>query len=64
MQKTLGFGKKWRLELTTTDSPFKRGLHPYQKLACLVLYLKIVNIFLKSNICILKQIVQESQKWH
>ena len=26
---------------------------PTPKLACFVLYLKIINIFLKSNICIL-----------
>ena len=27
---------------------------PNQKLACFVLYLKIINTFLKNNICILK----------
>ena len=34
---------------------FLKGvLHPNQKLTCFVLYLKIINIFLKNNICILK----------
>ena len=42
----------------------KRELHPNQKLACFVLYLKIINTFLENNICILKQIVQETQKWN
>ena len=37
---------------------------PNQKLACFVLYLKIINTFLKRNICIFEQIVQETQKWH
>ena len=32
------------------------------KLACFVLYLKIIKIFLKNNICILKKIVQGTQK--
>ena len=32
------------------------------KLACFVLYLKIIQIFLKNNICILKKIVQGTQK--
>ena len=31
---------------------------------CFVLYLKIINTFLKNNVCILKKIVQETQKWH
>ena len=35
---------------------------PNQKLACFVLYLKVINIFLKNNTCILKQIVQGTQK--
>ena len=34
----------------------------YQKLACFVLYLKIINTFLKNNICILEKIVQGIQK--
>ena len=34
---------------------------PNQKLACFVLYLKIINTFLKNNICTLKQIVQGTQ---
>ena len=33
-----------------------------QKLACFVLHLKIINIFLKNNIRILQKIVQETQK--
>ena len=32
------------------------------KLACFVLYLKIINILLKNDICILQEIVQETQK--
>ena len=42
----------------------KGELHPCtnQKLACFVLYLKIINTFLKNNICILKQIVQGIEK--
>ena len=63
MQKICGFGRKWRLEVTITNSPLRGDSTPYQKLTCLVLYRKIVNIFLKSNICILKHIVQETQKW-
>ena len=36
---------------------------PNQKLvACFVLCLKIINTFLKNNICILKQIVQATHK--
>ena len=31
----------------------KEELHPNQKLACFVLYLKIINAFLKNNIWIL-----------
>ena len=31
----------------------KEVLHPKQKLACFVLYLKIINTFLQNNICIL-----------
>ena len=31
----------------------KGELHPNQKLACFVLYLKIINTFLKKKICIL-----------
>ena len=30
-----------------------RELHPNQKFACFVLYLKIINTILKNNICIL-----------
>ena len=37
---------------------------PNQKLAGFVFYLKIINTFLKNNICILKQIIQATQKWH
>ena len=36
---------------------------PNQKLACFVCYLKIINTFLKNDICIWKQIVKGSQKW-
>ena len=36
----------------------------YQKLACFVLYLKIINNCLKNELCILYKIVQETQKWH
>ena len=32
--------------------------------ACFVRYHKIINIFLKSNMLILKKIVWEAQKWH
>ena len=31
----------------------KGVLHPIQKFACFVLYLKIINTFLKNDICIL-----------
>ena len=43
-----------------------RGYYtPNLKLACFVCYLKIINtFFLKNNVCILKQIVQGTQKWH
>ena len=34
------------------------------KLACFVLYLKIINTLLKNNICTLKQIVLGTQKWY
>ena len=34
---------------------------PNQKLACFVLYLKIVNTFVQHNVYILKQIVQGTQ---
>ena len=37
---------------------------PNQKLPCFVLYLKIVNIFFKNDMYILKKIVQRTQKWH
>ena len=36
----------------------KGELHPNQKLASFVLYLKIINTILKNNICISMQIVQ------
>ena len=35
----------------------------YQKLACFVLYLKIINNFLKNRLCILYEIVEGPQKW-
>ena len=42
-----------------------RGYYtPILKSASFVCYLKIINTFLKSNVCILKQIVQGTQKWH
>ena len=34
---------------------------PNLKLECFVWYLKIVNTFLKNDVCILKQIVQATQ---
>ena len=34
--------------------PFKGVLHPNLKLACLVWYLKVINIFSKNNACIIK----------
>ena len=40
------------------------GLHPNLKLACFVCYLKIINTFWENDKCILKQIVQGTQKWH
>ena len=36
----------------------------YQKIACFVLYLKIINNVLKNKVCILYKIVQGTQKWH
>ena len=40
---------KWK-----ANQPCKKGiLHPNQKLAYVVLYLKIINTFLKNNTCIL-----------
>ena len=36
----------------------------YQKLACFMLYLKIINKFLKNKVCILHKIVQGTPKWH
>ena len=60
-----------RLSCTLCQKPFFSDMHiltgyytPNQKLACLVMYLKIINTFLKNNVCILKQIVQGNQKWH
>ena len=32
---------------------YKEELHPNQKLACFVLFLKFINTFLKNNVCIL-----------
>ena len=51
---------------TTNSYPTRlRGFcTPNQKLTCFVLYLKIINTFLKNNLGILKQIVQRTQKWH
>ena len=46
------------------SSLFKGELHPRPKLACVALYLKIVNILVQNNVYVLKQIVQETQKWH
>ena len=39
----------------------KGNCTPNQKLACFVLYLKIINTSLKNNRCILYQIVQGTQ---
>ena len=36
---------------------------PNQDLACFVHYCKIINTVLKSDTCILKKIVRETQKW-
>ena len=41
-------GSKWNKILY-----FKGVLHPIQKLACFVLYLKIIDIFLKNDVRIL-----------
>ena len=41
-----------------------RGYYTFNlKLACIVYCLKIINT-LKNNVCILKHIVQGTQKWH
>ena len=45
-------------------SSLKGHYTPNLKLACFVCYLKIVNTFLKNIVCILKQIVQGTPKWH
>ena len=50
--------KKWPPIFWADKSPFLKGvLHllpqKASKLACFVLYLKIINIFWKNNICIL-----------
>ena len=37
---------------------------PNQNLACFMLYLKIINAFLKNNTSIMKPIVWGTQKWH
>ena len=36
----------------------------YQKSACFVLYLKIINNLLKNKVCILLKMVQRTQKWY
>ena len=42
------------MHLVKTARIKRRGYYiPNQKLACFVLYLKIINTFLKNNICIL-----------
>ena len=35
----------------------------YQKLACFVFYLKIINNFMKTKLCILEKNIQGTQKW-
>ena len=45
-------------------SVFLGGYCIYQKLACFVLYLKIINKFLKNKVCVLWKNVQGTQKWH
>ena len=44
--------------------PLRGYCTSYQKLACLVLYLKISNTFLKNILWILQEIVEGTQKWH
>ena len=46
-------------------SKFMKGdLHFLLEISMFVLYLKIINTILKNNICILKQIIQKTQKWY
>ena len=56
----------WLIMLHTKEKPPIQLplIHPNQKLPCFVLNLKIINTFLKTNICILKQTVQGTQKWY
>ena len=50
---------------TSQDCWYLRGYcTSYQKLACFVLYLKIINNFLKNKVCILSKMVQGTQNWH
>ena len=52
-----------KILFNTCRPAFKKGnCTPYQKIT----YLKVVNhfFFLQSNVYILKQIVQRTQKWH
>ena len=37
---------------------------PNLKLACFVCYLKMINLFFLKKVCILKKIVQGTQKWY
>ena len=50
-----------KLQMLYLINPLKGYCTPNQKLACFVCYLKIINTFLKNNICIWKQIAQGTQ---
>ena len=53
------------MEVNVTIFVYVMGvLHPNNKLACFVLYLKIIDTFLKNDVCILQLIVQGIQKRH
>ena len=41
--------------------PFKGELHPNNKLACLVLYLKIMDNFGKNTVCTILEIVKGTE---
>ena len=61
VQKKKKKANTWQASNVVLDKSLKGVMHPNQKLACFVCYLKIINTFLKNNICIWKQIAQGTQ---
>ena len=67
LEKPMRFLLQEQLEMYNVLVIFEQAVRGYctpnLKLACFVLYLKIINTFLTNNACI-KKIVQETQKWY